>query len=173
MMYSGSLFWNEVMPRIRTVLREPGEPLASTVTPDTLPSSRCSTLVVVCFWRLSTSTVPRGDFAGDLDLRRGLLAQCSSAHGQGEQHTHPHRAEEVEMPGPGPTLTLEHVVHGGALIPAGRRMAVRPCLVIRSRYVISTTFRAFTVPVHLCEVSASTEVGEEKRRRTKNATAHR
>src|SRR5256885_10376117 len=54
-----------------------------------------------------------------------------------------------------------------------RRMAVRPCLVIRSRYVISTTFRAFTVPVHLCEVSASTEVGEEKRRRTKNATAHR
>src|SRR6266480_3510166 len=170
MMYSGSLFWNEVMPRIRTVLREPGEPLASTVTPETLPSSRCSTLVVVCFWRFSTSTVPtapvisdrrcdvypvtttsgntamarssetfivvrpatptpdadrhpgngmtfrRGDFAGDLDLRRWLLAQCSSAHGQGEQHTHPHRAEKVEMPGPEPTLTLEHVVHGGALI---------------------------------------------------------
>ena len=29
MMYSGSLFWNELTPRIRTVLREPGEPLAS------------------------------------------------------------------------------------------------------------------------------------------------
>src|SRR5437773_1579469 len=65
MMYSGSLFWNEVMPRIRTVLREPGEPLASTVTPDTLPSSRCSTLVVVCFWRLSTSTVPTAPVISD------------------------------------------------------------------------------------------------------------
>src|SRR5204863_5550637 len=61
-------------------------------------------------------TLRRGDFAGDLDLRRWLLAQCSSAHGQGEQHTQPHRAEEVEMPGREPTLTLQHVVHGGALI---------------------------------------------------------
>src|SRR5438034_8877359 len=65
MMYSGSLFWNEVMPRIRTVLREPGEPLASTVTPDTLPSSRCSTLVEVCFWRFSTSTVPTAPVISD------------------------------------------------------------------------------------------------------------
>src|SRR5437764_1409726 len=60
-------------------------------------------------------TLRRGDFAGDLDLRRWLLAQCSSAHGQGEQHTQPHRAEEVEMPGREPTLTLQHVVHGAAL----------------------------------------------------------
>src|SRR2546430_4701795 len=44
MMNSGSLFWNDVMPRIRTVLREPGEPPASTVTPATRPSSFCSTL---------------------------------------------------------------------------------------------------------------------------------
>src|SRR5256885_10382121 len=65
MMYSGSLFWNEVMPRIRTVVREPGEPLASTVTPETLPSSRCSTLVVVCFWRFSTSTVPTAPVISD------------------------------------------------------------------------------------------------------------
>ncbi len=26
-MYSGLLFWNELMPRIRTVVRPPGEPL--------------------------------------------------------------------------------------------------------------------------------------------------
>src|SRR3989449_9134244 len=61
-------------------------------------------------------TFRRGDFAGDLDLRRWLLAKCSSAHGQAEQDTQPHRAEEVEMPGREPTLTLQHVVHGGALI---------------------------------------------------------
>src|ERR1051325_638954 len=30
MMYSGSLFWNELTPRILTVLREPGEPLQHT-----------------------------------------------------------------------------------------------------------------------------------------------
>src|SRR2546422_5941889 len=78
MMYSGSLFWNEVMPRIRTVLREPGEPLASTVTPDTLPSSRCSTLVVVCFWRLSTSTVPTAPVISDRDRKSTRL---NSSHG--------------------------------------------------------------------------------------------
>src|SRR2546422_2199996 len=32
-------------------------------------------------------TFRRGDFAGDLDLRRWLLAKCSSAHGQAEQDT--------------------------------------------------------------------------------------
>ena len=46
-MYSGSLFWNELIPRILTVLRDPGDPLASTVTPGTAASSRCSTLAVV------------------------------------------------------------------------------------------------------------------------------
>src|SRR5256885_5141121 len=79
MMYSGSLFWNEVMPRIRTVVREPGEPLASTVTPETLPSSRCSTLVVVCFWRFSTSTVPTAPVISD--------RRCDVYPVRSEEHT--------------------------------------------------------------------------------------
>ncbi len=57
MMYKGSLFWNELMPRTRTVLREPGEPLFSTVTPETRPSSRWSTLADVCFCAFSTLTL--------------------------------------------------------------------------------------------------------------------
>ena len=60
-MYSGSLFWNEPTPRMRTVEREPGEPLAFTVTPATCPSMRCSTLVVVVLfasWRLTLETAP-------------------------------------------------------------------------------------------------------------------
>jgi len=61
-------------------------------------------------------TFRRGDFAGHLDRRCWLLARCGSAQRHCEQHAHPHRAKEVEMAGPEPTLTLQHVVHGGALI---------------------------------------------------------
>ena len=57
-MYSGSLFWNELTPRMRTVVREPGEPLFSTVTPGTRPSRRWSTLVDVCCSAASTFTLP-------------------------------------------------------------------------------------------------------------------
>jgi hypothetical protein len=42
------LFWNELTPRMRMVLRPPGEPLFSTRTPETAASSRCSTLADVC-----------------------------------------------------------------------------------------------------------------------------
>jgi hypothetical protein len=56
-MYSGSLFWNELMPRMRTVLRPPGEPLLYTVTPDTLASRRCSTLALVCRSAAATFTL--------------------------------------------------------------------------------------------------------------------
>ncbi len=45
------------MPRMRTVLREPGAPPSSTVTPGTRPSSRCSTLVEVCCCVPSTFTL--------------------------------------------------------------------------------------------------------------------
>ena len=61
MMYRGSLSWNELTPRMRTVLRAPGEPLELTVTPGTRPSSRCSTLADVClstFSRLGEETAP-------------------------------------------------------------------------------------------------------------------
>src|SRR5688500_10143356 len=54
-MYRGSLFWNELIPRILTVLREPGEPLATTVTPGTVASRRCRTLAPV--WRSIDSTL--------------------------------------------------------------------------------------------------------------------
>ena len=57
MMNSGSLFWNELTPRILTVLRDPGEPPASIVTPATRPSSFCSTLADVCRVTLPRSTV--------------------------------------------------------------------------------------------------------------------
>ncbi len=53
-MYSGSLFWNELMPRIRTVLREPGEPLVATVMPGTVASSFLRTLAAVSRFAAST-----------------------------------------------------------------------------------------------------------------------
>ena len=56
MMYRGSLSWNELTPRMRTVVRDPGEPLELTVTPGTRPSSRCSTLADVCLSVLLRST---------------------------------------------------------------------------------------------------------------------
>jgi hypothetical protein len=43
------LFWNEVTPRILTLVRDPGEPLEATVTPDVVASRRLSTLAEV--WR--------------------------------------------------------------------------------------------------------------------------
>jgi hypothetical protein len=70
MMYSGSLSWNELMPRIRTVLRDPGEPLDSTVTPGTRPSSRCSTLADVCLSVLSRLTL---EMAPVMSARRWLV----------------------------------------------------------------------------------------------------
>ena len=57
MMYSGSLSWNELTPRMRIVEREPGEPLELTVSPGTRPSSRCSMLVDVCRFALSRFTL--------------------------------------------------------------------------------------------------------------------
>ena len=42
---------------MRTVLRDPGEPLDVTVTPGTCPSSRCSTLVVLCFSMFPVLTI--------------------------------------------------------------------------------------------------------------------
>ncbi len=64
------MFWNELIPRMRTVLREPGEPLASTVTPATRPSSRLSTLAEVSLSRLSVSTL---DTAPVMSARRWVV----------------------------------------------------------------------------------------------------
>src|SRR6266550_3481058 len=71
MMYKGSLFWKELTPRMRTVLRPPGEPPFSTVTPETRPSRRWSTLADVCFCAFSTltlDTAPLCLIAGDDDF---------------------------------------------------------------------------------------------------------
>src|SRR5436853_1390957 len=77
-MYSGSLFWNELTPRIRTVVREPGDPLFSTVTPATWPSSRWSTLVEVCWAMLATSTL---DSAPVMSCRRCVVYPVTTTSG--------------------------------------------------------------------------------------------
>jgi hypothetical protein len=51
------LFWNELTPRMRSVLRDPGEPLFSTVTPGVAAASRCSTLALVSRFIVSIGTL--------------------------------------------------------------------------------------------------------------------